>query len=243
MNSSGQIFLPFIIAATCLLALAACDSPLGIDTPRNEYIDNIGTPVRVDLCDPVSVVIPVDTSATDANCSAVLVLDGSGSISTELNLAMKEAGNAFLDSLDGINDEAAVGFFNSVATLFQRMTRNVPSLRSALNQLPIVGATAMWDGIYTGLLELQAKGTHTRKAVIVITETKDNSSTTGTPTKIISLALSAKIPVYTISLAISIDEAKLAEIAMESGGQHYRLPLLRDLNDIYREIAHRLKTP
>ena len=243
MSSSGRIILPFVIAAVCLFILAACDSPLGIDTPRKEYIDNIGTPVRLDLCDPVSVVLPVDTSAADANFSAVLVLDGSGSITADLNFAMKAAGNAFLDSLDGNLDEAAVVFFNSVATLFQRITRNVALLRNAVNELPTVGATAMWDGIYTGLLELQARGTHARRAVIVITETKDNSSTTGTPTKIISLAQTAKIPVYTISLAISIDEAKLAEIAMESGGQHYRLPLLGNLNDIYREIAHRLKTP
>ncbi len=243
MNSSGRFFLPFVIAAIVVLGLTACDSPLGIDTPRKEYLDRIGTPVRMELCDPVSIVAPVDTSKADSNFSAVLVLDGSGSISPQLNLAMKAAGQAFLDSLDGDTDEAAIVFFNSVATVYQRMTRNVPSLRNAVEALPIVGATAMWDGIYTGLLELEAKGTHARKAVVVITETKDNSSTMGTPTKIISLAKSARIPVYTISLAISIDETKLAEIAMESGGQHYRLPLLSQLNGIHREIAHRLKTP
>lgn len=242
MNSSYRLFIYALIIAASQIIFVACDSPLGIDTPRKEYIDRIGGAVSMELCDPVSVVLPVDTGSADTHFSAVLVFDGSGGISSQLSQAMKEAGHAFLDSLDGSSDEAAVVFFNSVATVYQRMTTNVPSLKTAVNGLPIVGATAMWDGIFTGMLELEARGTHERRALIVITETRDNSSTTGTPTKIISLARTARIPIYTVSMAISIDESKLAEIAMESGGQHYRLPRLADLNDIYREIAHRLKT-
>lgn len=243
MNSRLRRFLVVLLSAWCIAGVNACDSPLGIDTPRKEYIDKVSEAVTVQLCDPVSVVLPVDTGVAATHFSAVLVFDGSGSISPQLNQTMKDAGQAFLDSLDGRSDESAVVFFNSVVTVFQRMTTNVPTLRTAVNALPILGATAMWDGIFTGLLELQARGSHERQALIVITETRDNSSSTGTPTKIISLAQSMGVPIYTISMAISIDEAKLAEIAMQSGGQHYRLPSHGSVSALYREIVHRLKTP
>jgi Mg-chelatase subunit ChlD len=243
MHSRLHLLILVPLFAAIIAGLSGCDSPLGIDTPRKEYIDKVSEAVSVQLCDPVSVVLPVDTGVAGTHFSAVLVFDGSGSISPQLNQTMKNAGLAFLDSLDGHTDEAAVVFFNSVVTVFQRMTTNITSLRNAVNALPILGATSMWDGIFTALLELQARGSHERQALIIITETRDNSSSTGTPTKIIALAQSMGVPIYTISMAISIDEAKLAEIAMESGGQHYRLPRHEEVSGIYREIVHRLKTP
>jgi Mg-chelatase subunit ChlD len=232
-----------LILAVLLCVFTGCDSPLGLDTPRKEYIDRVGSAVRHELCDPVSIDFPIDTTLPDPNYSSVLVFDGSESISAQLNAAMKAAGHAYLDSLDGERDEAAVVFFNSIVTVYQRMTTDVVNLRRAVDALPTVGATAMWDGIFTGLLELEARARHGRKALIVVTETRDNSSKTGTPTKIIEKARANSVAIYTISMAIGIDEGKLAELAMESGGQHYRLPRLNQLTDIYREIAHRLNTP
>lgn len=229
-----------LFAFLCLAVGAwACESPLGIDTPRQQYLEGIGDPVAADIGEPVSIVI--DTSSGTSAFSAALVFDGSGGVLPPNSEAMKRAGNAFLDSLDGENDEAAVICFNSTVTVFQRMTPDPLALRNAVNALPIVGATAMWDGIYTAVLAVQSQARNTRRAVVVVTETGDNSSGTGTPQRIIALARSANIALYTISLRVSKDESALAELAAQTGGSHHRLPALGDLEDIYRDIAHTLK--
>jgi len=235
------------LLALCVpLLIAACDSPLSVNTPRKEYVEGIGVPMHTGIGEGVSVLLPIDTSDTTARrpaFSSALVFDCSGSIIPLVNTAMKAGGHAFLDSLDGEHDESAVIFFNSLVTVYQRISTDVALLRAAVQALPYTGATAMWDGIYTGLLELQSRGAHERKALVVVTETEDNSSTVGTPEKIISLAKNTRVRIYTISLKIGKDENMLATLSRESGGRHFRFAPLSTLPEIYREIAHTLRMP
>jgi Mg-chelatase subunit ChlD len=175
--------------------------------------------------------------------SVALVVDASGSITEQTAEAFRAGCNALLDSLDGEKDEGVVVFFTQTATIAQKLTSQVSLLRAAVDGIPRDGATAMWDGIYKAMLELQSKATHARRAVVIITDSDDNSSTTGTPVKITSLGQSAKIPVYSIALSLTSQELVLRNIAQTTGGQHFPQPFLSQIDDICREIAHKLKTP
>jgi len=249
MNSRTAHSVRWMVALLmAMLLLPACDSPLSVETPRNRYVDNISVLPGQDIGSAVSVRLPVDTTGSDtlwipAHFSAALVIDASGSISTQMNQYLKKAGNAFLDSLDGYTDEGLVVHFTETATVFQHLTTAVPPLRSAVNALPMTGATAMWDGIYIAMLELQTRATHQRQAVIVITDSDDNSSVIGTASNIIDFATRNDIMVFTIAMSITSHELTLRNIAQTTNGRHYSQPLLSSLEGIYREIAATLRRP
>ncbi len=236
------------LAVLIALVFGACDSPLDVETPRNRLVDRVSIPLSDDIGSAVSVVLPPDTSSEDTTAlsvhfSVALVVDASGSISAQTALAFRDGCHAVLDSLDGEKDEGVVVFFTQTATIAQHLTSQVSLLRSAVDGIPTDGATAMWDGIYKAMLELQSKATHTHRAVIVITDSDDNSSTTGTPAKITTLGQSAKIPVFSIALRSTSQEVVLRGIALATGGQHFPQPFLSQIDEICRGIAHELKTP
>lgn len=248
----GRTLPALLLLALILPAIAwmpACDSPLEAETPRNRYSDGISVLPSEDVGTAVSVSLVGDTTGTDtawtpAHFSAAMAFDASGTITTELNEYFKRAGLAFADSLDGSADEGAVVFFTSSGTVSQRMTADTAAVRKAVRGIPMTsGATAVWDGIYLAMLEVQSRGSHSRRAVIVITDSDDNSSTLGTPAGIIDLGRRSGIAVYAISLRETAHTSILQNIALQTGGQHYRLPLLSELTGIYRDIAGILRAP
>ena len=238
-----RAFLPVLLF---LLLAWGCDSPLAVETPRNRYADNVSVLPGEDIGTPVSIDIPIDTTGGSwepAHFSVALVLDGSGSISPQTNSYLKKAGNAFLDSLDGSVDEAAIVHVSATATMYQHLTTDVSLLRAAVDSLPIIGGTAMWDGIYISLLELQSVGTHQRKAVIVVTDSDDNSSAFANPSGIIDFAVRNDIAIYTVSLYLHSHELGLRNTAERTGGTHYPQPAATSLTHLFLGIAKTLRSP
>ncbi|PLX32264.1 MAG: hypothetical protein C0600_03275 [Ignavibacteria bacterium] len=250
MNSDRPQYIACLLGVLLItgIVFSACDSPLDIETPRNQYVEQVSVLPGKDIGTAVSVVFPVDTTGGDsswtpAHFSMALVFDASGSISTQMKEYFISAGNTFLDSLDGMADEGTVVFFTQDATVYQHTTTDVQSLRTAVNSLTPTGATAMWDGIYLATLELQSKSTHVRKAVVVITDSDDNASDQGTPSAIIDLGVRSDIKVFTISMRGGSHELSLRNIALGTGGRHYPQPSLAQLNGIMKAIAAQLRAP
>jgi von Willebrand factor type A domain-containing protein len=167
--------------------------------------------------------------------SVALVFDASGSMNGAGNAGAKAAGNAFVDLMDGLVDEAAIIWFTSAVTVRLGMTTNLTDLHTAINSLPASGATAVWDGIYVGLQELINSGNNPCRAVIAMTDGGDNSSTR-TPQDIISLANRNRIRVFTIGLG-GVTPAQLETIALLTGGKYYQAPSANQLVAIYEEIS------
>jgi len=168
--------------------------------------------------------------------SVALVFDASGSMGGSGNAGAKLAGHAFVDLMDGVLDEAAVIWFTSVVTVYQAMTSIKPMLHSAVDALPAAGMTAVWDGCYAGIIELVNNGVNQCRAVIVMTDGGDNSSSR-TPAEIISLANRNRIRVFTIGLGGNINATELEMIALLTGGRYYQTPNAGQLAAIYSEIS------
>ena len=143
--------------------------------------------------------------------------------------------------MDGFRDENAVVWFTESVTVFQHITSDRQALHEAVELLPAGGATAMWDGLYTGLLEVNARGGHVRRAVILVADDADNSSTFGTPEKILNLALDEDITVYSIALRLTPEESILAAIADSTGGRHWSRPYPTEMTDIFLTIFELLR--
>ena len=168
--------------------------------------------------------------------STALVFDASGSMSGSGNAGAKAAGRTFVDAMDGHIDEAAVLSFNTNVTMEQQTTTRKPLLYSAIDSLPASGGTAVWDGAYAGIVEMINNGINQCRAVIVLTDGNDNSST-HTPGEIISRANRSRIRVFTIGLGSSINAADLEMIAMLTGGRYYQTPDAGQLAAIYKDIS------
>ena len=168
--------------------------------------------------------------------STVLVFDASGSMLGSGNAGAVAAGNAFLSLMDGVNDESAILWFNSSVHVAQGMTSYLDLLHNAMNSLPASGGTAVWDGAYAGLLELIRSGVNPCRAVIVMTDGIDNSSTRS-PAEIITLANKNRIRVFMIGLGSGIQTEILRNIADLTGGRYYETPNPAQLTAIYQEIA------
>lgn len=168
--------------------------------------------------------------------SVALVFDASGSMSGTPIDAAKAAGIAFLDMIELGVDEAAVVRFNVNAALLHGMTTDVPLLKQSILGINVGGPTALWSGIYVGLQELIGKGTNPCRAVIVLSDGRDNASSE-TQSTVMNLALSNRIPVFTIGLGRSIDSVGLSELSDLTGGKFFLAPTPDQLLGIYREIA------
>lgn len=168
--------------------------------------------------------------------SVSLVFDASGSMAGSGNAGAKQGGHAFIDLMDGVVDEAAIIFFTQVVTIYQQMTTIKPMLHSAVDGVPASGATAVWDGIYAGIIELINNGVNSCRGVIAITDGGDNSSSR-TVAEIISVANRHDIRVFTIGLGTGVNATELEQIALLTGGRYYQTSNAGQLPAVYQEIA------
>jgi hypothetical protein len=167
--------------------------------------------------------------------SVALVFDASESMIGEGQARARQAGHAFIDIMDGVIDEASVVWFTSVVTVYQQMTSNKPMLHSAVDALPASGSTAVWDGGYTGLIELIHNGVNQCRAVILMTGGNDDASSR-TPAEIIALANRHRIRVFTIGLGSDINSTELQLIADLTGGKYYQMSDTTQLAAMILEI-------
>ncbi|MDX9760265.1 MAG: T9SS type A sorting domain-containing protein [Bacteroidota bacterium] len=169
--------------------------------------------------------------------SVSLVFDASGSMSGSNNTGAKQGGHAFVDLMDGVIDEAAIVFFSGGSQVWveQQMTFVKPMLHQAVDNLPVLGMTAVWDGIHAGLIELINNGVNQCRAVIAMTDGGDNASVR-TPSEIMSLANRHRIRVFTIGLGTGINATELELIALLTGGRYYQTPNAGNLSIIFAEI-------
>jgi hypothetical protein len=171
-----------------------------------------------------------------AQISVALAFDAGGVMYGDANTGAKAAGNAFVDMMDGVTDEASVLWFNQTVQTAQGMTTNKASLHDAVNMLPANGPSAVWDGVYAGVLELINNGVNQSRAVIALTCGYDNASSRQ-KSEIIALANRNRIRVFTIGYGGMVDQASLEDLALKTGGRFYLTPNPADIVAIYQEIS------
>ncbi|NOY06993.1 MAG: VWA domain-containing protein, partial [Chlorobi bacterium] len=168
--------------------------------------------------------------------SVALVFDRSSSMTPQKMLQSKTAGKAFVDLMDDQCDQATVVSFSSDVSVDMSMTSDKLALKGAIDGLTPNGMTAMWDGAGKGLEEVVKKGMNPCKAVILLTDGQENSSTIYDFLQVIALAKANNIRVFTIGLGSDADEYPLQLLAQETGGKYYSSPTGDDLEAIYKDI-------
>jgi|GEM_PF-742855 len=171
--------------------------------------------------------------------NVAFAMDYSGSMNSQAISDMETAAHTFVNLMEP-SDEGAVFKFSSYVQKMIGFTPDKNALHSAINAtFPGAGfSTALYDAIYNAISEAIGKGG--RKAVLALTDGKDNASTHSIE-QVIAHANQYSTPVFTIGLGSSIDEIVLKKIASQTGGEYYRAPSSSDLEDIYKKISEYLR--
>jgi VWFA-related protein len=111
-----------------------------------------------------------------APVSLGILLDASGSMTPDKMAAARSAIDRFVYDLLGRDDELFFMEFASTARVAQAWTTDRAAISRAVSRVDPVGGTAIYDAIAKAL-PMAAAGRHKKKAVLVISDGNDTSST------------------------------------------------------------------
>ena len=154
-------------------------------------------------------------SDREAPLSVALLVDMSGSMRVGEKIAMaRQAFDSVLVQLRTGQDEAAVFTFDS--SLHERVgfTTDFAMLKPALSNFQSFGATSLYDAIAATARRL-AQQSSTRRAIVVLTDGVDTSSTL-TAAEVSGLASLVDVPVYVVATVPSLDQRAILEALEQS---------------------------
>jgi VWFA-related protein len=108
----------------------------------------------------------------DLPLTAVLVFDASSSLHGERLKNLQAASRALLAGLRDRDEVALVGFSHELSVMVPQGAHR-ETVRQAIDAITAGGATALWDGLYTGLKLPRARG---RSLVVLFTDGDENMS-------------------------------------------------------------------
>jgi Ca-activated chloride channel homolog len=179
---------------------------------------------------------PEDTPATVG-----LIIDNSGSMRRK----REDVINAALAFAESSNPQDEIFIVNFNERVFMGLppampfTNDLAQLRTSLGNTRAEGKTALYDAVTKGLQHLE-KGTHQRKALVVISDGGDNASGE-TESSVLALAEQSNATIYTIDIDDPDDKDQnpktLQDLARLTAGDSYRAKTLDELPGIWLKIA------
>ena len=178
--------------------------------------------------------------------SVALLVDGSGSM-RHFSAVCRRVGELLLTQLNDHSDDVALLSFDSRLVRLREFTSDFQQFRSGLNEVENWGASSIYDAI-AGAADVVHKHTRKRRAVVVVTDGRDNWSTLS-PGEVARIASTIDVPVFVLTVTPHDDEASdveigggLGEIARATGGEYFsadtETPQARALGRIVEELRH-----
>ena len=178
--------------------------------------------------------------------SVALLVDGSGSM-RHFSAVCRRVGELLLTQLNDHSDDVALLSFDSRLVRLREFTSDFQQFRSGLNEVENWGASSIYDAI-AGAADVVHKHTRKRRAVVVVTDGRDNWSTLS-PGEVARIASTIDVPVFVLAVTPHDDEAAdveigggLGEIARATGGEYFsadtETPQARALGRIVEELRH-----
>ncbi|MFC1758281.1 VWA domain-containing protein [Planctomycetota bacterium] len=159
--------------------------------------------------------------------------------------ALEVAVDEFLNILDTTDQEELVSLasFSSSSTLNYELEDDYNNIRNWIEDTSPGGATAIGQGLQTGLPSLfSAFGRpYAAKTIVVLTDGINNRSPD--PVSVTqTIAASYNVTVHAVTFSHEADTNAMSQVASAGGGKHYHAEDTDELTDIFREIANNLPT-
>jgi Ca-activated chloride channel family protein len=180
----------------------------------------------------------------DVPTSLGLIIDNSGSM-RPLRQAVEAAALAFVRASNPL-DEVFVVNFADTPRIDVPFTSDLRVLESGVARLDAIGGTAMRDAILTAERYLRDRAHRDRRALLVITDGRDNASTVSASLLRKSVEQSGAA-VFAVDLArVSTSERsgnddELEHLAQRTGGAMYRVESVPDVTRAVLDIANRIR--
>ena len=186
-------------------------------------------------------------SDEDAPVSLGVIFDVSGSMSGDKINRAREALAHFIETSHQGDEYFLIGFNNRAQLLLDK-TRNSDALMDKLTFVTTKGQTALYDAAYLGV-EKVTRGTHKKRAVLLISDGQDNSSRY-TFSELRRLLKETDVIIYAIGIVNGHDDTSLdiagrgilEELAGVSGGKAFFPGTSAEMNDTFERIALELRT-
>jgi len=177
----------------------------------------------------------------DIPVSLGLVIDNSRSI--EPRKARLDAAALSFVRKGNADDETFIVHFDDTARLNLDFTDSIPLLENALAVMKPYGQTAIYDAVILALDHME-HARHTKRAILLITDGVDNSST-HTLSEAIEATKRAHVAVYTVGLLSASGgqkaEDSLIRISEASGGRAFFPLNVEDAQTAMERVAHDLR--
>lgn len=186
-------------------------------------------------------------SDEDAPVSLGVVFDVSGSMGGDKINKAREALSKFIETSHARDEYFLIGF-NNRAQLLLDHTRDSDALMQKLTFVQTHGQTALYDAVYLGVNKV-TRGTHPKKAILLISDGQDNSSRY-TFTELRRLLKESDVIIYAVGIVDGHDNSELGyggraileELAGVSGGKAFFPSSSAEMNDTFERIALELRT-
>jgi Ca-activated chloride channel homolog len=187
-------------------------------------------------------------SGEDAPLSVGFIVDISGSIGSKIDLC-RQAVVQFLKTMN-IQDEAFLVTFGDHAQVIAPLTRDTDKMANKLMTVPTGGMTALFDGVFAGLHEME-KALNPRKTLVVISDGGDNNSAFSAK-EVLQKALESGVQIYAMGvfepvgpLGLSLEEQRgprlLSNISEQTGGRAFAASRMDQLPEVASRIAVELR--
>jgi Ca-activated chloride channel family protein len=186
-------------------------------------------------------------SDDDAPVSVGVIFDVSGSMGGDKIRRAREALSKFIQTSHDSDEYFLIGF-NSRAQLLLDKTRNGDAVLDKLTFVETRGQTALYDAVYLGVEKVQ-RGTHPKRALLVISDGQDNNSRY-TFDNLRRLLKESDVTVYGVGILSGSDAGSslgmegqgiLDELSGVSGGKAFFPRSGAEMDDIFEQIALELR--
>ena len=186
-------------------------------------------------------------SDSDAPASVGILFDISGSMSAEKIAKARNALSKFINTSHP-NDEYFLIAFNKRAQLLLDRTRDGDAVLQKLTLVQPKHNTALYDAVYLGL-ERVSRGTHQKKALLIISDGQDNASRYNFG-EVKRLMKESDIVTYAVGILGGNDasssigmmgQAFLDELTSVTGGRSFYPAGDAEMDEIFERIALELR--
>jgi VWFA-related protein len=180
-----------------------------------------------------------------------LVLDVSGSMVNHMRL-IRKAATSLVEGLER-GDRAAIAAIKRYVELPQPLTSDMTKVLGAINGLSASGSTALYDGVYLALKELERgrrPGEATKQVIVVLSDGLDTSSHIAAE-EVSAAATALGVNIYVIAAPTPLAEDpshpevgraayQMRVLSRDSGGRLFAPRMVEELPDVCAAIAHEL---
>jgi Ca-activated chloride channel family protein len=185
-------------------------------------------------------------SDEDAPVSLGVIFDVSGSMAKDKIIKARDALKHFIETSHDGDEYFLIGFNQRSQVLLDR-TRDSDALLTKLTYVQTKGQTALYDACYLGV-EKVTRGTHPKRALLIISDGQDNSSRY-TFSELRRILKETDVLIYAIGITDPgnpngldvVGQTILDELAGVSGGHAFFPDTAAEMNEIFERIAIELR--